>query len=267
MELYGRNFLDASKGFAWTVIKKEPGQAYPLTWGLDSSAWVFGQSQGGAYYTATGSMVRCKRTGFGGFSAFAIATSDTTLPLELITFTGKNLTKNKNLLNWTTATEKNSDYFLLQRSSTGEKFESIGTVKGAGTSSDNQYYSYVDENPYNGINYYRLKIVDTDGSSVFSEVITVDNSFDEFVLDGIRPNPALSQIRFDMKAPEDGSVRIQIVDVLGKTMYSQNKVVKKGMNSISTNVSDYTAGVYYIKINYIDENRETKEVLSKFVKL
>jgi hypothetical protein len=97
------------------------------------------------------------------------------LPISLLHFSGKKVgTKNK--LYWATATELNNDYFVVEKSTTGEKFKQMAAINGAGNSTSLINYSVIDENVDNTINYYRLKQVDFDGSSTFSEIISIDNS-------------------------------------------------------------------------------------------
>ena len=95
-----------------------------------------------------------------------------TLPIELLDFRALP-DGNTVSLDWVTATETDNDHFTVQRSSDGITFEDVLSLPGAGSSTANRYYHAVDERPYGGLSYYRLKQVDTDGSSSDSPVITV----------------------------------------------------------------------------------------------
>ena len=97
------------------------------------------------------------------------------LPIELISFTGIKKTCNKNLLEWSTATENNNDRFDVERSLNGLLFDKIGELKSIGNSQYTRYYSYDDSEPHVAINYYRLKQVDYNGSYEYSSIISVDN--------------------------------------------------------------------------------------------
>ena len=94
------------------------------------------------------------------------------LPVELLTFEGKN-TEGGNRLTWQTASEVNNKGFDIERSRDGQDFQSIGTVKGIGKAAN---YNFVDANPYNGINYYRLKQMDFDGKETLSKVVTTSTT-------------------------------------------------------------------------------------------
>lgn len=96
------------------------------------------------------------------------------LPIELLSFVGQNKGA-YNMITWTTASEINNDYFILERSANGANFEELKKIKGEGNSSKNFDYSYTDMNPKPGVNYYRLKQTDYNGVSKTFKIITVDN--------------------------------------------------------------------------------------------
>jgi hypothetical protein len=96
------------------------------------------------------------------------------LPIELLSFRGT--TDNvKNYLYWKTASEINNDYFTLERSFDGIYFEPLTRVEGVGNSTQLINYSYIDDNPENIINYYRLKQTDYNGNSSYSNIISINN--------------------------------------------------------------------------------------------
>jgi hypothetical protein len=107
-------------------------------------------------------------------SRAAVLAACQALPVELISFTGKQLEKH-NVLVWVTASEINNDYFEIERSANGVTFETIGIIKGANNKQQHQY-EYRDEHPFVGINYYRLKQVDTDGKFAYSDIIILKNT-------------------------------------------------------------------------------------------
>jgi hypothetical protein len=109
------------------------------------------------------------------------------LPIELLFFTA-NTFKESVKLNWATASELNFDFFSIEKSIDGLNFKEISKVKGYGTTTDRQDYSLVDEKPYLGKNYYRLKSVDFDGYSEYFDVVMV--YFDRMKGFSVYPNPA-----------------------------------------------------------------------------
>jgi hypothetical protein len=107
------------------------------------------------------------------FSPFAVASGSSTLPIELLSFDAKP-DDNHVLAKWSTASEKNNDFFTLERSKDGASFEKLKTVPGAGNSDHVLNYSEKDEAPLHGISYYRLKQMDYDGKTSYSRVVTVE---------------------------------------------------------------------------------------------
>lgn len=109
------------------------------------------------------------------------------LDIELTSFYASQLDASVQLY-WTTASEINNDFFTVERSKDGSNFESIGSVNGAGNSSSEIDYSFLDNKIFNGIIYYRLTQTDYDGSVTFSEIAKV--IFPNEVEIKIYPNPA-----------------------------------------------------------------------------
>ncbi|PHR49086.1 MAG: hypothetical protein COA32_03290 [Fluviicola sp.] len=97
------------------------------------------------------------------------------LPVDLVSFTG-NKKNNLNQLYWTTASETNNDYFILEYSSDGETWNEIEKISGAGSSNVENTYFTTHRDFANGINYYRLKQVDFDGAINTHNIISIDNS-------------------------------------------------------------------------------------------
>jgi uncharacterized repeat protein (TIGR01451 family) len=166
------------------------------------------------------------------------------LPVTLVSFTGSK-ENNLNMLVWLTASEKNNDYFMVETSVNGKDFISLGTVQGNGNSSTTHTYQFNAEHPLNGINYYRLKQVDFNGSVSYSAVIAIDNK--EVDMD-IYPNPNHGAFTIRFIAPGE-SYKLDVTDVLGKTVYSiYGHTVPE-----SIEVNDLAKGVYLVR--FYQENK------------
>lgn len=114
----------------------------------------------------------------GAYCIFDIsATNVIALPIELISFSGRNI-NNSNLLEWSTASEINNDYFLLERSEDGYNWDEISRIGGAGNSTQILHYKYNDLSYNDLVNYYRLSQVDFDGQSETFKVISINNSIE-----------------------------------------------------------------------------------------
>jgi hypothetical protein len=96
------------------------------------------------------------------------------LPISLLDFKGYNEGRN-NIIEWSTSSEKNNDYFTLEKTIDGNFYELVGTIEGAGNSIYYNSYLLIDNNVNSNINYYRLKQTDFDGNSVYSNLISIDN--------------------------------------------------------------------------------------------
>lgn len=134
------------------------------------------------------------------------------LPIELIQFAA-NLKESGVLITWTTATELNNDYMALERSANGKDFLEIARIKGKGTTDETQHYQYFDPNPLAGINYYRLRQVDFDGTHDHSKVVAI--TLDKGELMSIFPNPAKDRINIQTSLtllPQE----VYLLDALGR---------------------------------------------------
>ncbi len=122
------------------------------------------------------------------FSPFTLAsiTAANPLPVKLISF-DVSLTKNNVWLSWKTETEINNDFFTIERSSDYKNWEPIKKVTGAGNSNYTLSYSTVDQNPLEGISYYRLKQTDFNGEFSYSDIQVINNK--EINEISVYPNP------------------------------------------------------------------------------
>ncbi len=112
-------------------------------------------------------------------------------------------------LSWATAGEKNNDYFNVQRSATGQEFQTIATVKGQGQGQGNSTsaheYALLDSRPRAGLAYYRLRQVDIDGTSVFSPIVAVKEQLQTDI--AMYPNPSTGTLTLPATV---GTVRYNI---------------------------------------------------------
>jgi hypothetical protein len=140
----------------------------------NTTTFVNGPSMGGItqtiYYRAVVQNGTCPSVN----SAYVTITVVNGLPIELLYFSGMEYGRVNNLY-WSTASEDNNDYFNIEKTRDGKIWNSISNIKGAGNSSTQLYYSFVDEDVENIINYYRLKQTDYDGKFKYSDIISIDN--------------------------------------------------------------------------------------------
>jgi hypothetical protein len=170
------------------------------------------------------------------------------LPVELISFVGENQ-NGFNKLDWETASELNNDYFELERSSTGEVFSSIIRINGKGTVNELSTYSFLDEEPMIGNNYYRLKQVDFDGKFEYSKIILVKNESSVFNI-SVFPNPLAEGTMLNIRALKDNELEAKILvrDLTGRviTSYTLGSETFDERTVDTTNWSG--AGIYIVEM-------------------
>ncbi len=150
----------------------------------DGAAWV-NHGNGGTTGNATAGTVISAGL-ITSFSPITLGSSglDNPLPIELIHFNAVAENEKVNL-NWVTASELNNDFFTVQHSTDGVEFASLGIINGQGTTQNSTSYDFVDSNPMAGVNYYRLKQTDFDGTSTYSNIIAVNLNLEWLLY----PNP------------------------------------------------------------------------------
>jgi len=168
------------------------------------------------------------------------------LPVNLIGFSGTKK-DGANLLQWSTASEQNSSRFEVQRSENGTDFSTIGSVAAAGNSDKVIHYQYADMQLSNASRYYyRLKMVDKDGSTKFSNVIIIKNS--TTALSTIYPNPAIDRITINISDNSLLNSRAVISDLNGKVL----QTITLTQTATPVNISQYQRGMYIVK--FVDGN-------------
>jgi len=168
------------------------------------------------------------------------------LPVEFISFDVVPDRRAVNV-NWTTAVELNNDYFIVQRSKNGVYFEDIARVKGAGNSNALKFYSSVDNEPYSGVSFYRLKQVDFNGAFTFSKTVSVE--FNAGDLTGFHVYPTLSSGDFHIAftGDEDQQVSVTVRNILGQEFYAKEFLLDKDFPAQPVSLSGTIApGVYTV---------------------
>jgi hypothetical protein len=182
---------------------------------------------------------------------YILATPDNALPVSLLSFNAS-LTNNEVQIEWTTISEKNNDFFTLEKSSDGIHFETLATVKGAGTSSSVKKYTYTDDSSILAIVYYRLAQTDFNGQIQYFNIVSVSKavSSTNFELVKTYPNPFQEVLGVVLSCNAERLITIQIMSMNG-TIFFQNTIsCVKGLNSFSyDNASSLANGMYVINIS------------------
>lgn len=165
---------------------------------------------------------------------------DQSLSVDIANFSAKD-ENCQSVLSWTMAKEENTSHFVVERSADGKFFLPIGEVKGAGNSSDATGYSFVDREPINGHNFYRLSQFDVEGAFTYSAVERTNIKCNEDYIE-MYPNPAENGIVY-IKGLKDNAT-IEVYNALGQVVVS-----KQTSNPVEgLNISRLAAGAYSVKI-------------------
>ncbi|WP_426295497.1 right-handed parallel beta-helix repeat-containing protein [Dyadobacter endophyticus] len=174
-----------------------------------------------------------------GFSGFFISNADP-LPLKLVSFTAKAVEKNT-LLEWLTAEEVNTSHFEIHRSADARHWQVL-PEQPAAFGSGGHRYSARDVEPLAGLNYYRLKMTDIDGSFAYSQIVTAEhrNAFQMQVF----PNPATTLLQMEMTAGSTVSGKVELLDTKGVAVMRND--LKNGKATLL--VGNLPKGIYLLRV-------------------
>ena len=199
------------------------------------------------------------QTGYGGNDTFTYTVKDASgqetnaatvtialsppLPVTLISFSAvkDGLTS---FLSWATSMELNSDHFEIQRSTDAKSWSRLGDVLAAVVSNVKNNYDFTDENPESGLNYYRLKMVDRDGSFAYSQIKSVH--FPEFVWAKLFPNPVSDVL--NVVVSNKRVRKIRLIDSYGRVMYAG----QTNLSAIKIDMKSFAHGMYFIHLEQED---------------
>ncbi len=161
-----------------------------------------------------------------------------TLPVDWISFTSERVDQNV-LLKWAVAEEKNVYIYEIERSIDGIQFDKIGEINVKSNDGTKNYYTYLDLNPSSKLNYYRIKNIDTDGKSSYTNITsTFVNKNNIFLLSTI------SSSKVEFVIDDYPNVFVNIIDLNGKII-RENIECENGKNQI--NIDDIPVGMYFLQ--------------------
>ncbi len=161
-------------------------------------------------------------------------------------------------LEWRTASEINNSHFVVQRSYDGQIWLDIWELPGAWNTSQVQTYSFYDHKETSGQRvYYRFHQIDFDWKSEYSPIVTAHCQMENVMAMRLFPNPTSAQVVVELTAPTNKDMPLEIYDMNGKIVYSQQISMVNGTRQEYIDVSSLWAGSYYIKVG---------EIVSKLIK-
>ena len=165
-------------------------------------------------------------------------------------------------MDWITASEINNDFFTIEKSKDGQTYEVVGIVDGAGNSNTVLEYETLDENPYQGTSYYRLKQTDFDGQNNYSKIVAVNivSAFEDI---SIFPNPILGTGYLSFTGDANSTTTVLVYDISGRKVWSKDYVTNKGANQLTLETNELSQGMYFLTMSMSNGEENTT---IKFIK-
>jgi len=233
------------------VIYKRPSNAFGASWGAslaNASAATSGHN---------GTLMFDNSAGITSFSQIVFANNNSVVPVELVKFNAIRKDAEKVLLSWETESETNSEGFQIERMFDDESsFKKIAWINGQGNATISNSYQIIDTNNNPGVSYYRLKLIDLDGTISYSEIRSVDGGAnDKFNNLSIYPNPVGEQIHITFKqmSKDITPATISILSIDGKRLYQYNTEVESNQTIVLGDIGVLNSGVYMIMIETGEE--------------
>lgn len=238
------------------------------TWNASLDGGVFGGMSQFDYTVTTEGSYTFQCTPHAGLGMTGSFTAAIALPIKLADFMVKSLDKGKVLASWKTLTEENSDYFLIERSEDGKKFNEVGRVNAAGNSNTVLNYGYTDQtiNPQLRYLYYRLKTIDIGGKSAYSPILLLKmNSSNNKIIVRISPNPVMAgdHIELWFNADKTGKLLAQMYDAAGRLVYNTEMSAFTGVNFGHLHIHDLTKGIYFLKLSNGQNSESVRVVVTE----
>jgi len=167
------------------------------------------------------------------------------LPIDLISFNGE-IVGNNVELNWSVASQVNNDYFTIKKSIDCEQWEEVSVIPGAGNSNTEMDYTVYDENPYDGVSYYRLTQTDYDGESeTFSPISVI---YDKPIILSINPNPVREELHLYLEETLRGTTNLTILNTKGQKVFKKSFIGEYKV--LHLDVGNYKKGYYLLEIDH-----------------
>lgn len=194
------------------------------------------------------------------FSPFTFGfTSQSTLPIYLVNFTGRK-EGNTAKLNWTITENSTPQRFEILRSTTGGNFTQIGSIAGA---ERKLTYDFTDNALPTGTVYYRLRMIDIDGSAELTKVIAVMNGSKGVLITSMMPTLVTDRARLNISSSEKVSMQLVVTDIYGRSVKQQVNGLTTGNQEIWMNLGNLPSGTYQVT-GYLSTGEKTSTI--RFIK-
>ena len=161
------------------------------------------------------------------------------------------------MLEWATSKEMESHLFIVEKSIDGYTFEGIGEVNAAGRSNDNKGYRFLDANPGEMMTFYRLRQIDTDGTTSFSEVLELEKEIpNNFTVTAMTNTTTSNWLEIGLESAVVGQFTYEVKNADREVVISGTQDLKPGLNSVAVDLSDELEGTYYFMLILGEEQEE-----------
>lgn len=198
------------------------------------------------------------------YAPFITITYNNPLPVQLVKFEGQ-CKNNKVAIQWSTASEKNNAYFIIDKSINGTDWEMTHRISGAGNSNETKLYEVNDDGILTTKVYYRLTQIDFDGKSeIFAPIVVeaCNTQSSSNVL--VFPNPVNTETTIEVVSPIDiNYANVLITDMNGKQIYQNSLSLTAGKNSMVIHTEVWSSGVYLVKIENASVVFDVKKLMKQ----
>jgi hypothetical protein len=177
--------------------------------------------------------------------AQSISSNANVTPALMMSFTGV-VNETAGQLTWVTENETSAKWFVVERSASGNNFDSIGMVA-CENNANMTTYNFVDKSLTGGSNYYRLREVDNDGISRYSKIISL-NAVNVSTRMQVYPNPASAVVNFAVNSSTAGQMSVKIYNLAGVLVSTREQEIEAGISQQSVAISNLKTGSYIIQV-------------------
>ena len=197
-----------------------------------------------------------EKTGLYDFSRWTLAALNNALPVQFILFNARcDANTNRVIINWKTAQEMNASHFEVQRSESGTRWTSIGTVQAAGNSNTDQSYTFTDNAPLSNGAVYRIAEFDIDGRVQYTSIIRIECGKEDTWR--VWPNPVQEQLFVNIGVTAGSPAIIRIMDSKGALVRQQRNTLLAGNNQLNVDMRKLPPGTYHVVVEW--ENGQTRK--------
>lgn len=207
--------------------------------------------------STSGSLITVEMSSFSPFT-FAY-TANSALPIYLTSFTGRQ-EGSTTVLNWAITDNSTPRAFEVLRSTNGTNFTSIGTVNGEERKLN---YTFTDTKLPNGTVYYRLRMIDINGSAELSRIVTIMNGSKGVVITSMMPTLVTSRSRLQITSSDNNNIELVVTDLYGRAVHRQVHGITRGNQEIWLNLANLPVGTYQVT-GYLRSGEKTSTL--RFIK-